>query len=109
MRIHECCNPLGARSVESPILHDIEADSLALIQAVQSRAFDSAYRDQDLNPTAIGLDEPIALMNVERSHGSKRHCVSSQGHVPGRVARTPVAVHASQRRTVKLATFVARQ
>jgi hypothetical protein len=57
---------LCARSADHLIAHDFEAESLALmIQAGHSCAFDGAYVDQHVNATVVGLDETIALRDVE--------------------------------------------
>ena len=42
------------------IVHDLEAETLALIQAGHSSAFDGAYRDHHVDSNAVGLDESVA-------------------------------------------------
>jgi hypothetical protein len=70
--------PAGcARSADPLIAHDFEAESLALIQAGHSCAFEGAYTDQHVNSTVVGLDETIALSDVEPSDGSNCHGASS--------------------------------
>jgi hypothetical protein len=64
---------LGARSADPLIAHDFEAESLAWIQPGHSCAFDGAYVDQHVNATVVGLDETIALGDVETPYGSNRH------------------------------------
>ena len=61
---------LGARSADPLIAHDFEAESLAWIQPGHSCAFDGAYVDQHVNATVVGLDEAIALVDVETPNGS---------------------------------------
>src|SRR5208337_1331493 len=68
---------LCARSADPLIAHDFEAESLALIQAGHSCAFEGAYTDQHVNSTVVGLDETIALRDVEPSDGSNCHSASS--------------------------------
>jgi hypothetical protein len=41
-----------------------------LIQPGDSCAFEGAYTDQHVNSTVVGLDETIALRDVEPSDGS---------------------------------------
>ena len=50
-----------ARPVDPLIAHDFETQSLALIQAGNSCAFEGAYTDQHVNSTVLGPDETIAL------------------------------------------------
>jgi len=38
-------------------VHNFEAESLALFQAVHFCAFDSTYIDQHINAAVVGLDE----------------------------------------------------
>jgi hypothetical protein len=64
---------LCARCADPLIAHDFEAESLALIQAGHSCAFDGAYVDQHVNATVVGLDETIALRDVETPYGSNCH------------------------------------
>jgi hypothetical protein len=66
-------NILCARSADPLIAQDFEAESLALIQAGHSCAFDGAYVDQHVNATVVGLDETIALKDVETPYGSNCH------------------------------------
>jgi hypothetical protein len=68
-----------ARSADPLIAHDFEAQSLAPIQAGQSRAFEGAYTDQHINSAVVGLEETIALRDVEPSDGSNCHSASSHG------------------------------
>src|SRR5271166_3053026 len=84
---------LCARSGDPLIAHEFEAKSLALIQAGHSCAFDGAYVDQHVNTTVVGLDETIALRDVEPPYGSNCHSrpPAHQGHFPaGRLARMTV-------------------
>src|SRR5208337_1972337 len=66
-----------ARSADPRIVHDFETESLALIQAGHSCAFEGAYADQHVNSTVVGLEETIALGDVEPSDGSTCHSASS--------------------------------
>jgi hypothetical protein len=66
-----------ARSADPLIAHDFETESLALIKAGHSCAFDGAYTDQHVNSTVVGLDEAIALGDVEPPDGSNCHSASS--------------------------------
>jgi hypothetical protein len=66
-----------ARSADPLVAHDFETESLALIQADHSCAFEGAYINQHVNSTAIGAEETIALRDVKPSHGSNCHSASS--------------------------------
>jgi hypothetical protein len=66
-----------ARSADPLIAHDFETESLALIQAGHSCAFDGAYTDQHVNSAVVRLDETIALRDVEPLDGSNCHGASS--------------------------------
>src|SRR5271165_7246696 len=68
---------LCARSADPLIAHDFETESLALIQAGHSCAFEGTYADQHVSSTVVGLDETIALGDVEPSDGSNCHSASS--------------------------------
>jgi hypothetical protein len=56
---------LSARSADPLIVHDLEAEALALIQAGHSYAFDGACIDEHVNSTVVGLEETIAPTDVE--------------------------------------------
>ena len=83
MRVQwRACNPdtlrlHRARSADPLIAHDFETESLALIQAGHSCAFDGAYTDQHVNSAVVRLDETIALRDVEPLDGSNCHGASS--------------------------------
>jgi hypothetical protein len=68
---------LCARSTDPLIAHDFEPESLALIQTGHPCAFESAYTDQHVYSTVIGLEESIALTDIEPSDGSNCHGASS--------------------------------
>jgi hypothetical protein len=46
------------------IVHNFEAESLALSQAGHFCAFDGRYIDQHINATVFGLDKTIALRDT---------------------------------------------
>jgi hypothetical protein len=48
---------LCVRSPDPLIVHNFEAESLALFQAGHFCAFDGTYIDQHINATVVGLDE----------------------------------------------------
>jgi hypothetical protein len=66
-----------ARSADPLVVHDFETESLAMIQADHSCAFEGAYINQHVNSTAIGPEETIALRDVKPSDGSNCHSASS--------------------------------
>jgi len=68
---------LRVRSTDALIVHNFEAESLALFQAGHFCAFDSTYIDQHINAAVVGLDETVTLMDIERSYGSRTHGASS--------------------------------
>lgn len=71
---------LRVRSTDALIVHDFEAELLALFQAVHFCAFDSTYIDQHINAAAVGLDKTVTLMDIERSYGSRNHSASAYGY-----------------------------
>jgi hypothetical protein len=68
---------LSVRSADPLIVHNFEAESLALFQAGHFCAFDGTYVDQHINATVVGFDETIALRDIEPSYGSSGHSASS--------------------------------
>ena len=68
---------LCVRSADPLIVHNFEAESLVLFQAGHFCAFDGTYIDQHINATVVGLDETIALRDIEPSYGSSGHSASS--------------------------------
>jgi hypothetical protein len=65
------------RSADPLIVHNFEAQLLALSQAGHFCAFDGTYIDQHINATVVGFDKTIALMDIETSYGSGSHSASS--------------------------------
>src|ERR1700722_2890288 len=88
---------LSARSADPFIVHDVEAEALVLIQAGHSCAFDGAYIDEHVNSTVVGLEETIALTDVEPSDSSHCHSALPRMWRPpaGRLARMRPARHAA--------------
>jgi hypothetical protein len=64
-------------SADPLIVHDFEAESLALFRGGHFCVFDGAYIDQHINATVVGLDKTVTLMDIERSYGSRNHSASS--------------------------------
>ena len=86
---------LCARSADPLIVHDLEAEALALIRAGHSCAFDGAYIDEHVTSTVVGLEETIALTDVELSDSSNCHSALPRVWLPpaGRLARMSPARH----------------
>ena len=68
---------LCVRPADPLIVHNFEAESLALGQAGHFCAFDGTHIDQHINATVVGLDKTIPLRDIETSDGSSSHNASS--------------------------------
>ena len=96
------CNPeaprFSARDLPDPfVVHDLEAEALALIQAGYPCAFDGTYIDQHVYSNVVEFEETIALTDVEPSDSSNCHSALPRMWRPParRLARMKPARHAA--------------
>src|ERR1700722_13558717 len=88
---------LSARPADPLIVHDLEAEALALIQAGYPCAFDGTYIDQHVYSNVVEFEETIALTDVEPSDSSNCHSALPRMWRPParRLARMKPARHAA--------------